>query len=478
VHRLALAALVMIACRPHRDADPRAPFDHHRDDYVSQTYAPVGVASELALQLADAAARSPTTQSLLLDERMAVVADEIAERSASGQFVALPEMFRIARESGSLLFPLQALALDPAELVDGWADAAIASIPGNGPLAIGTSTPRDGAPIVVVFARSIVRLAAPVPREGATRVEIELHPRAATMTPSLVVIGAEGTTELPMQQVAPLRFAAERAEGFAAHRVGILGIVQAPDVGRSRNTSSDLLASLHLGVDPQLGPARVDVLVDGLTALRAQWKQPKVVFAEKEAAPCGTNTLAIDGTAITLVQRCATWASAGSDAERWSAMLLNPLALMALADPQFEIAEIRRDPTSTSVRLGRRFEEMSEADALARMHELVRARFPEIHHDAAADRETVLLAEAWAAESLDGTSIEKHAKLTADAASRWTKQPRWYRVTWSDQDLDDAIRAVEPDAPPVDYTLGIVRGTGPQGEPRWFMVLLLSLPRA
>src|SRR5262249_25109008 len=146
-------------------------------------------------------------------------------------------------------------------------------------------------------------------------------------------------------------------------------------VGQSRNTTSDLLASLHLGNEPQLGPPRVDALVDALSGVREQWHRPAITYAEGEATPCGGIALAIDGTAVTLVQRCVTWASAGTDAERWSAMLMNPLALSALADEHFGVAEIRRDPNATTVRFAARFEELSEAEATARVHALVRARF-------------------------------------------------------------------------------------------------------
>jgi hypothetical protein len=473
-------ALLVVACRPTGATDaPQAPFDHRRSDYVSRAHEPVGVARDLVAQLADAAPRSTATPSIVVDERLSVVAEEVAERSRDGRFVALPEMTTIARESGSLLFPLQAVALEPALLEPGWPDAVLASVGGRGPLAIGTSTPRDGAPVVLVFARSLVRLPNAVPAAGTTRLEIEIEiaPGMNAMTPELLLVGIDGTTHLPMTSVGERRFVADRPAGFTG-RVAILGVAPTTAVGQSRNTSSELLASLHLGDVAQIGPAHVDALDDAIVAVREQWGQPALSVAAAPATPCGEPVLAIDAQPITLEQRCVTWTSAGTDAERWAAMLVNPLAIEALDDPRWQLAELRRDTATTTMRLGERFEELSEADAHARVDALVRERYPQIVHDAAADRGTTELARAWATEPLNDVSVDKHAELTAQAASRWSKQPRWFRATWSAQHLARVLDGVTPDATPTAYTLGIVRGVGPQGEPRWFVVLLFALPRA
>lgn len=46
------------------------------------------------------------------------------------------------------------------------------------------------------------------------------------------------------------------------------------------------------------------------------------------------------------------------------------------------------------------------------------------------------------------------------------------------QHLDRAFDLLAPDATPTTYTLGVVRGTGPEGEPRWFVGLYLALSAA
>lgn len=455
-----------------------APHDHHRSDYASIVVASPSAAQAAVLAvLVEAAVGVPTTPRVELDERLSVVAEELAERSAAGEAVTMPEATVLAREAGSVLSPLLAVPIDPAAFGREGARALLAAVPGNAPLAVGLSQPREAAGgVVAVFARTIVRVPIAVPMTDATRIEIELDPTGSAYRPELLVVAADGVTRVPLLPVGGARFAAERAAGFTGTRVRILGTIARSDVGQSRRTTTELLGSLHFEPLPRLGPATVTSLVEGVAGLRAQWGRPAVEFAAAPAKACGDIVLRIAEQPVTLVQRCVTWASAGTDAERWAALLTNPLALEILADPTWALAELRRDVDGTSLRLARRFEELTAAEAHARLDAAIRERWPSIRHDAAADRGTTELAAQWAGEPLDAASTARAAEATAAAAGRWTREPQWFRITWSDQDLSGAIDGLAPDVTPSEYTLGVVRGAGPQGEPRWFVVVMLGLP--
>lgn len=475
-----LAGSALMGCRPEEATRTPEPHDHRRDDHASVVVMhPSATQAAVLGALVDAAVGTATTPRVELDERLCVVAEELAERTASGGGVTMPEATVIAREAGSVLMPVMAVPIEPAALRREGARALIASIPGNAPLAVGLSQARgsgEGDRLVAVFARALVRLPAPVPMHGASRLEIELDPLAIAYTPELLVVDAHGTSRVSFAPTGGGRFVAERAAGFAGTRVGILGTMARADLGQSRRTSMELLGTMHFDPQPQLGPVGATSLADGIAGLRAQWGLPAVEFGATEAPACGDIVSSIASQPVTLVQRCVAWASAGDDAERWAAFLTNPLVLEALGDPTWSLAELRRDVESTSLRVARRFEELTVEQAHARLDAEIRRRWPAIRHDAAADRGVAELAGAWAAEPLDAASSARVAETTGAAAGRWTREPRWFRIAWSDQDLSTALEGLAPEVTPTEYTLGVVRGVGPQGEPRWFVVVMLALP--
>lgn len=474
--RLALLVLVIASCRGGETVAP-APvaFEHRRDDYASTTLATPRGTDAVVDALHGANAMAGAVGLVRLDERLSLVANELASRGAGT--IAFDEMTTLAREAGSPLYPLLSISIEPATLPPGWADQAVARVPGNGPLAIGVSTiERADGRVVVVFARELVMLSAPVPRRGAARFEFQLHEVASALTPAVLVVAKDGPHRIPVQPGAEGHWIAQRTGGFDDTIVALLGTTErsAPTPSSTRG-STELLASLQFGPGPTLAPADADALPSAIAALRAGWHRTSVEFASGEATPCGDPVPTIAGRTVLLRQQCVTWTSTGTDAERSRALLVNPLALEQVADAEWQLAEIRRDPETTSVRLGRAFEDLTPEQVHARLSDVLKHRWPALAHDAKGDAKAKAIATKWASAPFADDTTAAIADESAKLAARWTKSPEWFRLVWSDQDLGHALDALVIEGTPTAFTLGTARGTGPEGEPRYFVVLLVAV---
>lgn len=469
VRRVGLVLLVLVSCRWRETVSPATELDHRRDDYASTT----GPTPPAAVAIVDALRDAP--DGVRVDERLSVVADELAERSASGATFELDEIVAIAREAGSPLFPVLSVAVAAEEVVPDWGGRALAAVPGNGPLAIGlSSVERADGRVVVVFARELARLTAPVPRRGVARFEFELPGVASAFTPAVLVVAADGPQRIPVQPTDGGHWIAERTGGFDGTLVAILGTRdrESPSAYSKRGTT-ELLAALHFGEIPQVDTATA--LPDGIAQLRSRWHRAPLQIDDGEATPCGEPVAAIADQVVMLRQQCVTWKSDGDDAARLRALLVNPLALEMVADPAWQLAEIRRDPGATSIRLARPFEDVTPAQVHERLSAVLRQRWPDIQHDAKADAKTGALATKWAGTPLSAESIAAIAEESAQLAANWSSAPQWFRLTWSDQDLALAFELLAIDGTPKAFTLGTARGTGPEGEPRHYVVLLLAV---
>jgi hypothetical protein len=462
-----LAFAVGVGCRP---SPTRAPHEHRRPTYATEIATNVsGDVAHVFAALAQSHRDAPT----ILDERLCVVARELAEHTTSSDTFDVVDVEMLAREAGSVLYPTLAVAVQPSG--NGWADGIIASTPGRGPLAIGIGQAEDGL-VVIVLARDTVHLSTPVARSGATEFELELRPSFDAFTPELLVVTEAGVRRESVRALGNGRFVAERSAGFDGTLTAIVGRgVERAGIG-SRSNQEELLAALRFEGAPDLGAVEDSDLARSIAKLRSSWGKPEVAISAAAATPCGPTVLTIDSVQVMLDQQCVAWASSGDDVSRWRALLVNPLALEAVTSDRWHVAEVRRDPTTTSVRLARRFEDVAVEEAHVRVRAVVQQRWPNIRHDAAADPATIELAQAWASTPLSHDSIAAAADVTAARAAAWSTEPRWFRLAVTEQDLARVLDAVPADVTPTVYTLGVGRGPGEQGEPRYYVVLLLALP--
>ena len=407
VRWLRLVLLALVACRGRETSAPAADaFDHRRDDYSSATGVTTAAAAAIVDSLQDASASPGLVR---VDERLSVVASELAERSAGGETIEFDEAVAIAREAGSPLFPVLSVAVDPHDVAPPWGAEALAAVPGTGPLAIGLSTiERADRRIVVVFAREFARLPTPVRRHGTVRFEFELH-EAGPFAPAVLVVAKDGPRRIPVQAAEEGRWIAERSGGFDDTLVGILGTQKAASPSTySKRGMTELLASLQFG---DLSPLEGDTtsLPAAIARLREQWNRSPLQIATGEATPCGEPVATIADRTVTMRQECVTWRSQGTDADRLRALLVNPLALEMVGDPAWQLAEIRSDPGTTSIRFGRAFEELTADQVHTRLAAVLQHRWPGIAHDTKADASTTALATKWANAPLSDESTSAMA---------------------------------------------------------------------
>ncbi|MBX7083660.1 MAG: hypothetical protein K1X88_30910 [Nannocystaceae bacterium] len=471
---LLLFALAATAC--HRSAPSRSPelaFDE-APEYRTDPWAdPPPSVAERWLPIATHGANEPGTfGTLVLDPALSKVATVVM---AAPELANEPDVLQdLSLRAGSPYAPVAATIvshpLSPERIV-----ALVAAVPGRGPLRVGVAEgPRETT--ALVFARQLFVLPQPVPRHGATQLRFELSPDSPR-SGAAVVLGPRGPEHTPARRDGA-SWVVERNGGFEGTVVAIVGASAAARPSPDRiATDEETLGVLELGTAPKLPGHDAASLPEALLAARTAWGGAPLTLGREEAPPCGTLARTIGEQTVTLQQRCITWLSSGDDAERFVDLAHNPQLLASLIEPQWQLLHVRRDATSTSVRLGRAFVSLTEAqvrDALVRGLE---ERWPTLAHvdvDAALDT----AASRWATLPRGPESDATIADETAAAAARWTKTPRWYRLTWSDQELPRFFEHLQLDETPQHYSVGVARGEGAEGEPRYFVVLLLSLPAA
>lgn len=468
------------ACRVAASDPPSAVVDHRRADYASAEWLePPPEIAALFASFADGAGDVPNTMGVVrLDERLSLVAGRLTSEASA--VYSRDRVTELAQQAGSPLVPIAATMITVDGDDDRWATQLASGLEGHGPLAVGiASVPAAPDTYVLVFARSLFRLGEPVARAGAEHVVFALDERAFDLTPSLLVVDAAGAERIPAKPHGPGRWIAGRPGGFDRAIVAILGTTATTRPSNDRTLdSSQVLGCLRFDGSDELLVTDAASLDAATAELRTRWQRPALVSGTEPAPPCDQLASTIAGRPVTMRQQCISWPSTGSDAERWLGLRHSPLALEAIASERWQLVHWRRDPQWTIVRVARAFEDLTVAQARDRLTAALLARWPGLRHDAAADAATSVLAEDWAAGTRSAEADAAVADLTAQMAAKWTRTPRYFRLTWSDQDLAGAFDLLQPDATPGDYTLGVARGVGAEGEPRYFVVLYLSLPAA
>ncbi|MFO0633087.1 MAG: hypothetical protein U0168_09580 [Nannocystaceae bacterium] len=470
-----LVTLVLAAAACHRSTASRSPeleFDE-APEYRTEPWAdpPPEVAQRWLPIATHGAAEPGTAGTLVLDPALSKVAAVVM---AAPELAEAPDVLQdLSLRAGSPYAPVAATIVAQPLSRDRVVEL-VAAVPGRGPLRVGVAAgPRDTT--ALVFARQLFGLPHPVPRRGATQVRFTLDP-SLPLTGAAVVLGPRGPERLPAR-IDGNAWVVERAGGFEGTVLAIVGAETAARPSPDRvATAEQTLGVIELGGVPTMPGREAKSLPEALVAARVGWGGSPLAIGEEQAPPCDTLARTIDEQAVTMTQRCITWLSSGDDAERFVDLAHNPLLLASLVEPQWQLLHVRRDLSSTSVRLGRAFVSLTPAQAREQLVRGLQQRWPQLVHVAEADAALDAIATRWATLPRAPESDASIADETAAGAARWTKTPRWYRLTWSDQELPVFFEHLQLDETPLHYSLGVTRGEGAEGEPRYFVVLYLSLP--
>lgn len=446
-------------------------------DYATTAVITVAVShAPIRDALAGAALALPSTMGeIVIDARLSEAAARLGT-THRGQRGSRVGVGMVVRDVGSPHLPGIAVSVRAGDAdLAGWATQTIASLEGAGPIALGIAGPFEGDEHVVVLSRKLIDLVDVVPRDDATRIHFRMHASLAALTPAAMIVGATGIERIAAVSLGDGAWEVSRPTGFDGTLIALVGETAVVDLGGRNNSSSEPLAMLELSEATAALHVDGDSLGDRLAAMRARWNLPALAIDEAEGPPCTELVKTIAGRPVTLDQHCSRWPAGGTDAERWDALRVFPHPWAAIAMGDRDLVQWRREPGWTQLRIARAFDDRTSEQAYAQLAAAITERWPGIAHAAGDDAGPRAIAAQWAKTPWSPAANAQVAAHSAEEASRWSKQPRYFRVSWNGQDLPELLAALAPDVEPTAYAMGVDRGTGAHGEPRYFVVVYLAI---
>lgn len=455
-----------------------AGLEHRRSAYDTATWDAPPPEVRAIVDVIAAAARngreSGSTPDVVLDAGLSRVAAKLAtDPTASTAVDSL--LYQRTHEAGSPLEPRWVLRVNAAEATLDWARSAVTAMQtiGKGTLAIGVGLdPRRPEERVVVWTRKAFDLVGKVPRRDAREVRLVLDPGARARTPRLLVVSASGVDHIEGTRSGDTwSFSSPR--GFDGTLTALVGYDKPPDrftdpllrVGRGA------LGGIQFAPPTVLPGDEEKTLEASIGALRRAWGRAPYQIDSAFVPSCAEPVRSIGGVRILQGGHCVSWRSSGSDAERWAALRFYPALYELFEDDYYDFVQIRRDPETTTLRLGRSFRELTVEQARAHLTAELARRFPAAKHDAALDRLPAGMAKRWAAKGQPRATVAAFTGEADSEAAKWVKSGAAASWVIATEDLDSVFRGLDPPEGLTRYAVGVARSGGPDDELPYFVVV-------
>ncbi len=218
-------------------------------------------------------------------------------------------------------------------------------------------------------------------------------------------------------------------------------------------------------VDPDLPP------VQTLAKLAAADGHSFLVITDGTPIPCARVPDEVGGRLVSRLQSCLRIPAGGPDNCEAGVAAIRPSVRATMLDPRFDLIQAGCDLEEGELRLRfvRTFPDLPVEEARNQVLGELAARGAAPHPGEALGK---LVAENAASH---GVRQEEFAQQLGGLGARWSPDPHFHWAFGSGQLLEEVTAAL-PQSGLLHHDLHLVRGTGPEGEPRWFYGVFVSRP--